>query len=479
MNRKVFLAIAVFLTFTTGVAQAQFYDAKSMIVGITATDDIYSRSPGKMFSNPVVDRFEVTTGSNGRIDPEATRWNLERDRVGKKVLDLLFERNKGRLSEDLLRQRAWENVQLTDLERAQYGVYSPELILKEDILPILESNYILITSDYSTGFFKVRERKSWVVYHVDINQATWDEVNKYWNDLNAYDSISVGISFVASGTCKSDDFDILSGDLLRSVSKKVPALAVRGQIIEKNPYTALIENSSVFKGERMAIYTQEQGANGKLASTRIGYARTKFREGTDGHVNMFNINGKKGDPKKGDMAVLSPVSPIVHNFYYQTSKSRNLLGYTLGLSIFDVGTHYCSIDFDFRAGCLKNHSTALYPLSNGDLSRSPVYGSIGTGATYGWMPVAGISLDLYWLVMGEFWYASTFQSNEPWYDIAVRFPIGLRAGFTAAYPVRFIAGVEWQGLEILGLTPQRRDVLTARGWDRVPLSFVFGLRYAF
>lgn len=479
MNKRLFLALLAALLSMGMQAQKKYFDAKSVIIGLTTTDDIYGYHTGKTFSNDVVNSLPYTTKGES-IEPEETRQDLLKTGIGKKILDLLFERGKGQLSEDLLRKRAWENKQLTDIERAQYGVYSPELILKEDILPVLENNYILITDD----IYKEKKdgkklvKKAWIVFHVDIDQNTWDQVNANWNNLSGYDAIQVGLTYLASGKCKPDQ-------LTRKISKAVPALAIRGQIISSSPYAALIENARMGRYNRMNIYTQKQDSKGEIRSHRIGRARVMKTEGEK--VYMFPIAGAKGSEKRGDQAVWSPVTSLGHSFAYQQQSYSQSLRYTIENRVVDVGCFYSSIDFDFRAGWLKDHSTSLYLTGNGGILRSPVFGTVGTGATYAWMPVKGVGIEFYWLIQGKLWFLNYEEDPVPTdpekttpspLGADLCFPLGLRASLNLFYPLRLIGGVEWAPT-ILGSKIVKDDVMGIRGWKRSEPSLFVGLRYAF
>jgi hypothetical protein len=479
MKSKKILLFCVLAAMHVIAAQAQprYYDSKSMAVGLTTTDNIYTYDVGKTFSNHLSAKSIPYVVKSDRIQPKETEQALEQEGFGKMILDLLFERSKGSLSEDLLRRRAWANAQLADVERAEYSVYNPEIILKEDILPILENNYILITHNIykkNSDGEKVLTAKSWIVFHVDINQKVWDSVMDNWNNLRGYDAIRVGLSYMASGRCKPEH-------LLKEVSRKVPPLAVRGPIVSKSPYQAFIENAEIPSGERMLIYTQKQLGK-KIVSKKIGVARTRPKG------DMYTISGVKGDPKKGDMAVLSPTTKIAHSLMLMSQSYSKALRYTIEDRVLDVGSFYSSIDFDFRGGFLNNHHTALYP-SGGEvkgLLRSPVFASVGTGATYGWSLVTGVNLDFYWQLQGEVWLSEYYMApgtyDDPkrslWYGLDVRVPLGVRASVNLLYPLRLVGGVEW-GPFLLGGASVKQSVFDVRGWKRGELTFMAGLRYAF
>ena len=134
-TRKILILLLMVIPILGVSGKSKFYNSKSMIVGLTTNNRVfYSAGLGsKVFDNNIP-RFDVSLRMNGnKFDPEGTVRQMNEMQVGKKILDILFERDKSdprdTLSENLLRQRAWENVQLMDAERAKLGVISQTTIL--------------------------------------------------------------------------------------------------------------------------------------------------------------------------------------------------------------------------------------------------------------------------------------------------------------------------------------------------------------
>ena len=106
MKTKVLFFLLVLIpALSISASNEKFYNSKSMIVGITTNNTaFYSAGLGsKVFDNRI-QNFDIALRLNGdKFDPEGTVRQLNNLGVGKKILDILFERKNGSLSENLLR----------------------------------------------------------------------------------------------------------------------------------------------------------------------------------------------------------------------------------------------------------------------------------------------------------------------------------------------------------------------------------------
>ena len=487
MKTRFIILLLALTAVSIDVASHPFYDSKCMVIGLTSTDDVFAEYGlgGKSFLNDIADKKLPYTMKGNRIMPEETRQDLLNRNIGKQVLDFLFQRKNGKLSDDLLRERAWTNVQLTDVERAQYAVYSPELILKEDIVPILENNYILIVENIykETKNGKKLKKRSWIVFQVDLTEKTLEQVYAAWDNIQQYDRINVDIKYVASGVCKPYD-------LLAQISERAPALAVRGQVISTDPYKCAIEvtDKHYLMAERFVVYTQKETSKGKQKSVPVSKARVYKDEGKD--LNLVTVAGRrKGDPKKGDIAVCSPTSPVAVSAMYQYQSYANTIRVEVGKKV-DYGKINFVIDFDFRAGRLIEHKTAVYAVGDNleHLLRSPQYFSLGTGASYNFRLLKGLTVGPYFRIMGDVWFSEYMDGYAPKSEktgkdtkgdlaLCLRFPLGVKATLNFSYPLHIVGGVEW-GPQLLraGFIS---DVLESRGWKSGELALFIGFNYAF
>lgn len=484
--------------------QSRFYNSKSMIVGLTSNNNVfYSAGLGsKTFSNKIP-RFDISVRLNGNeFDSEGTVRQMNEMQIGKKVLDLLFEREKGKLSEDLLRRRAWENVQLTDRERAAIGTYSPELILKEDILPILESNYILLTHDFDrrtkTTFGAQTGEKfktAWIVLHVDIDQSTWDEVNANWKNLKKYDRINVNVSYVASGVAKENTSLYTTNDheysgLIRDLAKKAPALAVRGQIISRSPYKAALGTDNGVKPcwDLVRIFRQSINSQGQFESKEIGKARVLKADKEE--CALRTVAGKTGSVENGDMAVLMPVKRTGRSLGFQWRDNLYSLRYDFDININMGGPlmfHYHEIDL--RLGMRTNGKNEITGLKE-DRIGNAYFAGIGTGPGLGLLFFKGCELEAYGMLQAEGWLCSTkdgygfiVEDNEDPKEtltgLYLRCPIGLRLQANIKYPLRIFGGVEYGFSFLNSNKDMEKCVFEPQDWKRDGLEFFVGLKYAF
>lgn len=496
MKTKVLFFLLAFITALPVCAgNEKFYNSKSMIVGITTNNTaFYSAGLGsKVFDNRI-QNFDIALRLNGdKFDPEGTVRQLNNLGIGKKILDILFERKNGSLSENLLRQRAIENVQLADVERASHGKISAEDILKEDILPILESNYILLIRefDHKDNAFGVSKSKvAWIALHVDIDQSTWDEVVACWNNLEKYDRINVKVSYMASGVAKEKSSIYTTNDhnysgLVRDLAKKAPALAVRGPIISHSPYKAAIGTKNGVKPmwDLVRVFSQEE-SGGKLVSKEIGKARVG--NATDGECELRTVAGKTGSYKKGDMAVLMPVGRTGRALMFQWKDKMQSLRYDYDINIGLSNAAMMHIhEIDLRVGMLGTNDLRIK-----DAIGTPFFGSIGTGVGVGALFLKGCELEAYGLLQLEGWTCSAKNGYEFVIDDDgstkksltggyVNLPLGVRLQVNLKYPLRIIGGVEY-GIKIVGFNKNIEEhIFDPQDWKRHDLNFFVGLRYAF
>ena len=488
-----FLALIPALSISAG--NEKFYNSKSMIVGITSNNTaFYSAGLGsKVFDNRIP-RFDIALRLNGdKFDPEGTVRQLNNMGVGKKILDILFERDKGALSENLLRQRAVENVQLADAERASHGKISAEDILKEDILPILESNYILLIREFGhkdNAFGVSKSKVAWIALHVDIDQSTWDEVVACWNNLEKYDRINVKVSYMASGVTKEKSSIYTTNDhnysgLIRDLAKKAPALAVRGPIISNSPYKAAIgtKNGLKPKWDLVRVFSQEE-SGGKVMSKEIGKARVG--NATDEECELRTVAGKTGSYKKGDMAVLMPVGRTGRALMFQWKDKMQALRYDYDINIgLNTATMLHIHEIDLRVGMLGTKDLAIK-----DYIGTPFFGSIGTGMGVGALFLKGCELEAYGLLQLEGWTCSAKDGYEfvtgddgstkkSLWGGYINLPIGVRMQVNLKYPLRIIGGIEY-GIKIVGFNKNIEEfIFDPQDWKRHDLNFFVGLRYAF
>ena len=442
------------------VSARKFYDSKSMIIGISGnlTELEEGGFSNKYFRNDIQLPAEaLSTGK--KYNKQKLLKAFERERTGKKILDMLFQYDGHSLSESLLKDRAFQNVQLMDEERAQIGVIDKETILREDYLPILESNYIFLTRTVnigkSIGQLLVedpekddRYRTYWIVFKVDITKDILEQVFNCWNDMNKYDQINVPIKYVASGcfkktTAKTEEVRNL---LARSVSQKVEAFAIRGQITDNHPLTVNIGGfNGVQQGDRMKIYRQKVNSKNEFSSVTIANTRAGYVSVNS--TRLFALSGQSSSYKKGDIAVIRLDRGIGHSLTY------NLLSME-----YETKYHGVSYTFDKRFAFNK-HGISSYALGSIGLimdksedidiefdhgieyDDTPSILNVGFGLGFGKTFFSRVEIMPYAMV--HYLYALGEEDDYEDFTEAVRIPIGVKANVNILYPLQLTLGAEY------------------------------------
>ena len=264
----VMLGMLFLMVLSASAKDKIFFNSKSNIIGITGDYQILTSGgfTAKFVNNPIYVDMPPAYMSTKSMCEYFNRQNF-----GKKLLDYLFSYDGSSLSIKLLEERAFSNAQKQDMERANYGVISKDDILKGDpaILEILKNNFIFF--EYPT--YKGSRKRKWYIFKVNVTDETLKEVYNSWDDMSKYNQIAPKVVFVASGkytvaTSTSASFwmGVLDASLgangnivnnrdfqqanrllldwknsrrlIAKISKKVPQLAVRGQVIGRSPFIA-------------------------------------------------------------------------------------------------------------------------------------------------------------------------------------------------------------------------------------------------
>lgn len=433
--------VALFMGTNTQGQDKVFFDSKADLVGVSGDiDDLVANGYSPLvLENPIdidadLKKFHKENSEKKEFRAEDLETYLNDKKVGKLILDYLFQRSpNGELSEELLKSRAWENVQRRDEERANAGVLDAETVLKEDYLPILMNNYIFLRSD--RGTFK--EKGRWIVFHVDIDKQTLDDVFAAWEDPQKYDAIDVKVSFVKQGKYKGRN-------LGRKLGTKVPAFAIRGQVISRAPFIAEAGRKiGVRNRTRMVVYRQKMNKKGNMVSSRV--CTTRACNVMEDSTYLYTIAGGNTSFKKGDIAVKKADLYTGHSFYVSMmTKSYGinyLLDNTLSFNRHGVSTHFL---FGLGASVLKDHSKNLYFVDN-CVRRSPYIfdGRLGFGVGF----TAMHSIQIMPYVAGQF---EAVHLEKKYGDAAqsklssiINVPVGIKINVNLMYPLQLTAGAEY------------------------------------
>ncbi len=444
MRNIIFMAFATLMSISAQSQTKIFYDSKADLVG-TSGDIEYLIMNGYssiMAKNPInidVNLKDFHKENNEKKDfREVDLENyLNEKKVGRLILDYLFQRDaNGKLKEDLLKERAWQNVERRDVERANAGAIDAESVLKEDYLPILMNNYIFLRSNYNSEIGG-KEKGHWIVFHVDINQQTLEDVFAAWDDPNKYDAIDVKVSFVKQGKYKG-------GNLGRKLGTKVPAYAIRGQVISRAPFKAEVgKKMGVRNRNRMVIYRQKMNKKGEMVSSKV--CTTRACNVSKDSTYLYTIAGGNASYKKGDIAVRKTDHNTGHSFYASMMTKSYGINYlfdkTMSFNRHGISTHAL---VGLGASVLNQHSKHLYWVDN-CLRKSPYIldGRLGFGVGYTIlhsiqiMPYVAGQLEA---VLLEQKYGNNTKSEM---TAVVNIPAGVKVNVNVMYPLQLTAGAEY------------------------------------
>lgn len=464
MKNKFLLTLMLCVWLVPDLWSQKFYDSKSQIIGITG--DVHSLTFGgftqKFFNNENIQLPIEAIQEGHRYDKKKLLDAFRRERTGKKILDLLFQYNGYSLSEELLKDRAMQNVQLMDAERAEIGVIDKNTILREDYLPILQNNYIFLSTTKNIGksigqmFLESkgvewkgdRYRTYWIVFRVKIDEETLNQVFNCWNDMNRYNQIDVPIEYVASGSVK--ETDAKSGEirnlLLRSVSKKVEAFAVRGQVLDNHPLTVNIgSDNGIKKGDLFKIYSQRANNKNKFSSVVVSKARAGIV--SSGSTRMFAVSGQGSSYKRGDVAVLKMDRGIGHSVTY------NFLSME-----YDTKYHGVSYSFDKRlhfnkygistyllasAGVILDKTEKVDVKLDHGIEYDDVPTIIDPGIGIGFGKTFFSRVEIMPYAMIHYMFATGEDDDYDDFTEAFRIPVGVKANINIMYPLQLTLGAEY------------------------------------
>lgn len=267
-------------------SQKLAFDAKYVKVGVMSNE-----WPSCMANNPNLRDL-------GRLQGES----FDQDRIGKQVLDLLFQRDTNGLHMDRLYDEALQNTTVEELEVALKDVSAEAKdVLKREIAHQLLKNNYIITFRTEQKQESKKIKKFWTVYHVEIDDRIIEQAYLNWRNPNLYDQIHVPVKKVAQGKVPKNSTD--DNELVYDIAKKVPAFAVRGPVTSRFPFTARMGGDmGVKEPGRVFVYRFKEDNQGSLYSKKVCTARVT--NVTPSHSTLYPISGLFPSTKKGDIAVL-------------------------------------------------------------------------------------------------------------------------------------------------------------------------------
>ena len=275
---------------TISNAQKQSFDSKFIKVGVMS-----NKWPSCMDNNPNLRKLGTLQGTT-----------IDQNRIGKRVMDILFQRDGNGCHMDRLYEDALQNTTVEELEVAlrDASAESKDVLKREIAHQLLKNNYIVIFHTENKG--KKRDgtpktKEYWSVYHVEIDDKIIQQAYLNWQNPSVYDQIQVPVKLIAKGKVPNNILD--NDELVYDIAKKVPAFAVRGPVTSRFPFTARMgQDMGMKKVSRVSIYRFVEDKAGNYYSKQICRARTT--EVTNDATRMYMISGSFPSTKKGDVAVL-------------------------------------------------------------------------------------------------------------------------------------------------------------------------------
>ncbi len=460
-NFTILIASVIAIGISTNVEAKKkvFYDSKSQLIGISGDYESLAvhGMEYKVFNNPVAlpsdFKLELPENPKKGYEKEEDKEkiaqmenSLNNYRVGKQVLDYLFDYNGNSLHIDRLQDRALRNAQFLDAEYVKATLAGKDDIanaLTEDeyLKPIVKNNFIYLEQrqDKSDIFF--------VIFRVNINEQTLTDVYNSWDNMEQYNAINPTVSYVCCGQADEDK-------LVAKIAEECPEFAIRGQLKSRNPATAYLGTGSGAKlGDRVLIYRQFADEQGDMYSKVVSHAR--INDISDGNSQLYFIGGTKGSKEQGDIVVLSPDKRIGLTFegnygttgWYGASFTGDYLVCNIKKTAFNV---YAMIDVraDFSNKLKKGRD--LY-FDNGAKLRftKPLILDFGLGLGIGYtflgrmevVPYAKCQYELAYFLNKE-----TRGSSDEKADLmshAIRVPLGAKLNINICYPVQLTLGVDY------------------------------------
>ena len=245
------------------------------------------------------------------------------------------------------------------------------------------------------------------------------------------------MSFVKQGKYKKEN-------LGRKLGVKVPAFAIRGQVISRAPFMAEVGNRLGVKNRnRMVVYRQKMNKNGDMVSSKVCTARAC--NVSKDSTYLYTIAGGNASYKKGDIAVKKADLNTGHSFMVSMMTKSYGINYlfdkTMSFNRYGVSTHFL---FGLGASILEDHTKKLYWVDN-CVRKSPyIYdGRLGFGVGF----TAMHSIQIMPYVAGQFEavllekkYGNEAKSKM---SSSINTPAGIKVNVNLMYPLQLTAGAEY------------------------------------
>lgn len=371
-------------------------------------------------------------------DYEAIANSMNSANIGNKFIDCLTQNGR---SEELLKNLALANMQRVDAEtgsalmRAEAGQDVTEIV-KEDYLPVLTHNYIILTNTLVSKKDTKEYYNNFAIYKVEVSNDEAFDIMANINNPEGYNKLKFKVEYVTCGKCR---------DFQKIVLKEVPDLMIRGVLTRRHPARISIgTNAGIKKGDLVSIFSQRVDKNGQPYSKRISRARVGKVWDDEAQIN-FEAN-TAGNRKNGDVVVRTPDSHS--RLGIRATWAPHVWG---GDILFDEKSgftrsgiiHHFLMDLGFA---MTDHPGDKFIVRDKDGEfKSPVFFNLGLG--YGLsktflgfldvMPYALVQPELAWMINKTAFEKDAGTSYSDLLGVSIRVPVGVRISVNVGYPVRF------------------------------------------
>ncbi len=387
---------------TITYAQKLSFDSKYIKVGVMSNE-----WPSCMANNPNLRNLGTLQGTT-----------FDQNRIGKQVLDILFQRDGNGLHMDRLYEEALQNTTVEELEVALWdaSAESKDVLKREIAHQLLKNNYIVIfrTEQKKKINGNPKIKKYWSVYHVEIDDRVIQQAYLNWQNPSAYDQIQVSVKLIAQGKVPKNSFD--NNELVYDIAKKVPAFALRGPITSRYPFIARMgKDMGVKNMNRIYVYRFKENTDGEIYSKKVCTTRTTEVSGESNR--MYMISGRFPSTKKGDVAVIkdrhrSSISLLGQGSFGNDARLGGRLQYEYlldfskyGIAQYLIGAIGYNRHDKEPDGIWWDESKTIQPtLNNANIS-------IGYGIGFNFLG----RMELMPYVMGGYQYTFITDGNDPMY----------------------------------------------------------------
>lgn len=453
MKKRVSFLMLLLAAVATGAANESPIDSKYVKVGYVSNVAIPESDNSYLHCLGIINGF---SSSYDLKNISATERSLNTQRLGKRVLDILFQRTPQGLQIDNLYNIALSNVAMAEDERANLDISAnkQDVLKKIIVRQILKNNYVILVEGSDDIYNMAGYHYNWALYHVDITDGIIDQVFLNWNDLKRYDQITVPVSYVAHGRVKSKE------EILNSVMNEAKTISPHSAIISRHPFTVGFGREQGARLlDRVEVYRLYENKHGDVKTKRI--CTTRITETNAKISRIFSINGGYASQSKGDIAILhhnqrlNNISIVVQGSFGSDYRIGGRLFYERLLKLSKHGvSQYILGSVEYNRYC-REPEDIWYPYIDAKDCVRPTLSNFGVnvGYSFGFMGLLGkIEIAPYAMVGFKVhlfdrkvhhydWTGQVGDEPEPTFGLDVCG--GIKANINIWYPLQLTFGADY------------------------------------